>query len=408
MCLSMHCRAPIESIVAFFTLVIGISVSKGAIWRIRKQSKKKAEVFDAEIPLKEIKEIATDEIFQQGTPVLTGIDLDTNYIFLMEASEDRSGDAWERALKVQNERGLKPAVNVSDNGNGLKKGMQKVFPGITLQPDAFHLLRDLGTAVRHTEKHVLSELNKYYKLESLTIRQIGKKLAYDKWEAYCRLLKDIPDLLRRMDEVNILYGWLKEYVAFSGYSYSKSLSLCTWILDEMAVRFADRTKYQEAIASFRKYLPELLSFLQRIQNKLDKKSAGHPKVNADDFTLLCQQRYCCPDNEKYNYIEQRLYSRFGKYLPEIRKAIEETIHTTHRASSMVENLNGRLRSFIDLKRKVPEQFLILIKVYMNTKKPPRLRHKEWKNTSAVERLTKKKYPEFLDIVCTPIDYIIKN
>ena len=75
---------------------------------------------------------------------------------------------------------------------------------------------------------------------------------------------------------------------------------------------------------------------------------------------------------------------------------------------MVENLNGRLRSFIDLKRKVPEQFLILIKVYMNTKKPPRLRHKEWKNTSAVERLTKKKYPEFLDIVCTPIDYIIKN
>lgn len=408
MCLSMHCRAPIESIVVFFTVVVGISVSKGTIWRIRKQAARKAEEFDSKIPLTEIREMATDEIFQQGRPVLTGIDLKTNYVFLMEPTEDRTGDTWNKAFDRQKEQGLLPDVNVSDNGSGLCKGVQQAFPGISLQPDAFHMLRDLGNEVHRVESNVWSILTEHHKLERRTIRRLGKKLPYDVWKRYCELNKELPSILRYVDEVNILYEWLREYVAFSGYGYEKTLLLCTWILDEMAARFVDRTKYQKAIKSFREHLPELLAFLKRIQDRMNLKAAEFPHLNGHDFLLLCQQKYCCHDDDMYNYMEQRLYRRFGSRLPEARDALEEIIRSTHRASSMIENLNGRLRCFMNLKREIPKDFMILIKVFVNTKKPFRSRHAGWEGTSAVERLTGKKYPEFLDIVCPPIDYLIRK
>ena len=408
MCLSLHCRSPIESIVAFFALVIGISVSKGTIGRIRDRAAKKAEVFDSTISLAEIKEVATDEIFQQGKPVLTGIDLDTNYAFLMEPSPDRTGNTWSHALEVQKERGLQPTVNVSDSGSGLRKGIQKVFPEISIQADAFHMLRELGIEVRHNEKYVFSKLNEYYKLEKRVIKELNKGLPYKIWTEYCTKTDEIDLICQQVDEVNILYEWLGEYVAFCGYGYNKGLSLCTWILDEMSARFSERPKYQTAIETFRERLPELLSFLRRIQDKMELRAAEYPHLNGHDFMLLCYQKYCCQDNERYNCAERRLYSRFGRHLPEAKKALDEIIHSTHRASSMIENLNGRLRCFIDLKREIPQHFMILIKVFFNTKKPFRSRHRKWRNTSAVERLTGKRYPEFLDLVCSPVDYIIES
>ena len=108
----------------------------------------------------------------------------------------------------------------------------------------------------------------------------------------------------------------------------------------------------------------------------------------------------------WEYMEVRLWRRFGNRLLEAREALEKMLLSTHRASSMIENLNGRLRCFMDLKREIPEQFLILVKVFFNTKKQMRSRHDEWKGTSALDRLTGKQTPEFLDIVCAPKNYVI--
>ena len=407
LCLSLHCRAPIESIVAFFSLVIGISVSKGNIGRIRTGAAEKAREFDAGISLIGIQEIAIDEIFQHGKPVLTGIDLDTHYVFLMEGAEERSGECWAKKLQESQKRGLEAGLNVSDGGSGLLKGVQQVFPGVRQQPDVFHLLRNLGREVRSIDRYGMAKLRAYYQIEERLKRWKRRHtgcppltLAKQHWE----LAEELDGILAQVDTVEILFDWLREYVGFTECGYRKSLELCRWILDEMAGRFPEREKYQKEINRLRAHLPELLSFLQRMWDKIQQKTVDFPYANVQDFQLLYQQKYQKPGTQAYEWAERRLYRRFGRQLPDAREALDETIRSTHRASSMIENVNGRLRCFMDLKRDVPNGFLILIKVFVNTKKPARNRNKSWNGTSAVERLTHDKYPEFLDIVSAPMDY----
>lgn len=405
MCLSLYCRAPIEGIVQFFDLVVGHHVSKGTIGNIRKRAAEKAAAFDERIQLNTIKEIATDEIFQQGKPVLTGIDLDTNYVIFIDAEEDRSVETWRKCFDKQKSRGLVPDVNVSDGASGLKKGVKEAFPGIMQQADVFHMLRNLGREVHGIEKHALSELKAYYDAQyKIFVQKRGnpdKKVV----DLYWKLKGEIDGVLHRADEVLILFDWLQESVGFTGDCYERSKRICEWILDEMSQRFPERQKYQQAIRSFRAHLGELLSFLLRLEQKMKEKAKDFPHIDVPDFRLLYQQRRTT-STLAWECMEIRLWRRFGNRLPEAKETLEKMLLSTHRASSMIENLNGRLRCFMDLKREIPEQFLVLIKLFFNTKKQMRSRHSEWKCTSALDRLTGKQTLEFLDIVCAPMNYII--
>ena len=112
-----------------------------------------------------MKHIATDEVFQNGEPVLTGVDLDSGYVFLTEAAPDRSGETWKAALEEKKTRGLKPELNVSDGGSGLAKGVREAFPEIETQLDIFHALRDLGNGVRSVEEAEIRRLSKLFDLE---------------------------------------------------------------------------------------------------------------------------------------------------------------------------------------------------------------------------------------------------
>ena len=215
----------------------------------------------------------------------------------------------------------------------------------------------------------------------------------------------IDGILEQVDAVEILLAWLREYVGFTECGYEKSLALCRWILEEMASRFPERKGYQKEIRRFREHLPALLSFLQRLQEKMQMKTAEFPHVHVTDFQLLYQQKYGRLGVQAYEWMEKRLYQRFGRQLPEARAALDKMIRSSRRASSMIENLNGRLRCFMDLKREIPTEFLLLIKVFFNTKKPFRSRHEGWAGTSALERLTQNRYPEFLDLFSAPMDYI---
>ena len=212
MCLSLYCRAPIEGIVSFFDLVIGRHVSKGAIDRIRKRAAEKAAVFDASIPLYTIQDIATDEIFQQGNPVLTGIDLKTDYAFLLDGAEDRSGETWAKNLQAQKRRGLAPALNVSDGGRGLLKGVEQVFPEIAQQADVFHMLRALGREVHSAEKHASSELKRYCSVEySIFYRKRGKP-GRNAGNIFWKLHREINGILAQADARDswICGIWLRE------------------------------------------------------------------------------------------------------------------------------------------------------------------------------------------------------
>ena len=61
-------------------------------------------------------------------------------------------------------------------------------------------------------------------------------------------------------------------------------------------------------------------------------------------------------------------------------------------------LNSRIRVYMNLKCMVPEKYFILLKVYFNTRKYHRSRVTERKGKSPLEIMTRKEYPEFLEIL----------
>ena len=396
------CNVSVERIVEFFDEVFHYHISKGTIGNIQKKSSKKALGIDLRITLELIKYIALDEIFQQGQPVLTGVDLETQYVFMMEIAPDRTGDTWDRALSAKKANGLHPKLCVSDAGSGLQSGVPSAFQEITMQLDVFHALRDIGVHVMRRERAGFALLSELCTLENKVNRPKTHKKTIERYE---KLSKTIDDTLLRTDTLCILYDWLKELTGFSGYGYEKSLTLCAWILDEMAPLFPESRKYQKAISSFRTRLPNILKFLSRLQENLMEAAISN-HFDAYALMLLYNQKTYSIYSAEYAAIEKRLFQKLGDRILDARELLPGIIHMTYRASSIIENVNGRIRCYMNMKREIPKDFLILLKLYFNTRKAVRPANKQWAHTSALDRLTGCDHPSFLDMLFGPPNYLI--
>ena len=72
--------------------------------------------------LSPIKVPLLDELFQGSRPVLTGVDADSAYCFLLEAVAHRDEDTWGYYLLEASAQGLKPDYTIADAGKGLRAG----------------------------------------------------------------------------------------------------------------------------------------------------------------------------------------------------------------------------------------------------------------------------------------------
>ena len=61
-----------------------------------------------------------DELFQSNQPVLTGVDADSTYCFLLEAVSHRDEDTWGWYLLEAEEQGLNPDYTIADAGKGIR------------------------------------------------------------------------------------------------------------------------------------------------------------------------------------------------------------------------------------------------------------------------------------------------
>ena len=396
------CQVSVERVVEFFDSVLFYHVSKGRVGNIAEEKSKIAAEIMGGVSLENIKNTAADETFQQGKPIAVVVDLDTHFVPLLKPMRDRTGKTWEEICNELKNRAFHPHLCVSDAGSGLLKGIPSAFPGITMQLDVFHVLRDVGVYARRQERRAFSELSELckleYKVNSSKIRTKTKK-------RYEELLSSIDDTLLKADTLHILLEWLRELTGFSGYGYALSFSLCIWILDEMAALYPDNKKYQYAISQFRERLPDTLKFLRRFQENLRDASIGLG-IDEHDMMLLYNQSAYPPYSKEYAAIEKRLYKRLGSRLIDARAALPDIIRTTYRASSMIENVNSRIRCYINLKREIPERFMPLLCLYLNTRKAIRPKNKNWVGTSALDRLTGHENPAFLDLLFGEPDYLI--
>lgn len=392
--LSLDCHASAEGIQRNFASVFGLHISYGKISSILAEASERAERFDAGIPLESITQGANDEIFQGNIPVLTGIDTESTYVYLLSEAGDRSADTWQLFMEERKDHGLGLEVSISDAGTGLNAGIPKAFPDICVQPDIFHELRPVGAELTRLERKAEKLIADEATLEK---RASGKRPQKKTLEQLSQIHEKVDMAIQEYDLLRILFYWLVELTGFSGYSFQDACKLVEWVLSEMEASFPGRTKLLGQTKKIREKLPQILSFLQRMEENFT--AASRKKgIPPEAFHIMYQQKAFHASSWECSQMEYRLGELLGNSYESAREEFCHILDHTKRASSLVENLNSRIRVYMNLKRMVPKKYFILLKVYFNTRKYHRSRIAERIGKSPLELMTGKEYPEFLEVL----------
>ena len=96
--------------------------------------------------------------------------------------------------------------------------------------------------------------------------------------------------------------------------------------------------------------------------------------------------------------EGRLRGSLGKTFVPLKEAITQLIDTTVRASSVVENLNSRLRNYFFLRKHLGPEYLDLLRFFLNHRRFLRSEHPQRVGQSPAEVLTGKDHPHWLELL----------
>ncbi|MDJ0573335.1 MAG: hypothetical protein QNJ53_30460 [Pleurocapsa sp. MO_192.B19] len=106
-----------------------------------------------------------DELFQGSRPVLTGVDADSTYCFLLEAVEHRDEDTWGYYLLELEQQGLNPDYTIADAGKGIRAGQKAAWENIPCHGDVWHMFDQCDALCRNLAKKAQGATTQREKLE---------------------------------------------------------------------------------------------------------------------------------------------------------------------------------------------------------------------------------------------------
>ncbi|MEL7224747.1 MAG: hypothetical protein AAGL17_07750, partial [Cyanobacteria bacterium J06576_12] len=98
--------------------------------------------------------------------------------------------------------------------------------------------------------------------------------------------------------------------------------------------------------------------------------------------------------QRWNQLHRQLPGKFY----EVMKAVGEALEETPRASSMVENLNSRLRNYFFLRRSLGDDYLSLLQFFLNHRCFIRSLKPERVGKSPKQLLTGEAHPHWLELL----------
>ena len=96
--------------------------------------------------------------------------------------------------------------------------------------------------------------------------------------------------------------------------------------------------------------------------------------------------------------EKALWQRLGSRYGVLREAVAALLGQVVRASSVIENLNSRLRNYFFLRRHLGADYLALLQFFLNHRRFVRSEHAERVGKSPAELLTGQSQPHWLKLL----------
>ncbi len=340
-----------------------------------------------------------DELFHGPRPVLTGVDADSTYCFLLEAVEQRDEDTWGYYLLEASAQGLNPDYTIADAGKGIRAGQKAAWSDIPCHGDVWHMFDQCEALCSNLAKKAqgatTQRLKLEEKMESAKLKGEGNKISAKLTQAR----KNEAELLNKFADIRILLYWLRiDILSLTGPEWSERMELLNFIIEELQVREDQAHKGIRALrVALSNQKEDLLAFAQILDQKLAD-IAQKFQISLSQVREVCLlMKKSLSTNvywQKWNHLYKQLSAKFLL----VKKAVESAMKSTPRVSSLVENLNYRLRNYFFLRKRLGSNYLDLLRFFLNHRTFGESRVTERVGKSPTELMTGEKHPHWLEML----------
>jgi hypothetical protein len=374
-------------------------VSQGTIHNVVHAAAEKARTLNAAEDLSGIRVGAHDEIFQAGQPVLAGADAESTYCYLLAQEQGRGETEWAVHLWDLGAKGLQLAYTLADLGPGLRAGQAMAWPDTPCHGDVFHVEREVSQIAVYLENRAWGAMGAAEKLSA----KMARAKRHQKGQRFAALLGKARQAekvaVQLADDVACLARWLRQDIlTLAGPDLETRRALFDWVVAELRSR--------EALAPHRlgplcgllaHHREEILGFVSEVEKALAAVAREY-QVAETTVQALCQLEGIPLENSRHEEHEADLYRQLGSRFHPLQQAVQHALAQVVRASSIIENLNSRLRCYFFLRRELGTEYLELLRFFLNHHRFPRSRRKERAGRSPIEILTGQTQPHWLDVL----------
>jgi hypothetical protein len=397
--LPLICHSSYRGVIEFIRDLLGISISVGTVHSQLQSAARQAGVINQNQDLSGIRVGLHDEIFQGSMPVLAGVDAASTYCYLLAAAEHRDADTWGVHLLDASGQGLKPDYTIADAGQGLRAGQKAAWDEIPCHGDLFHIQHQYEGLANTLSRLAKGARSRRQKLEA-RLGHAGQRDPDNELVIQLELARQAEvqaSCLAR--DIRTLTQWLShDVLALAGPALATRQMLFDFIVEELARREPeDVRRIRPVRVALQNQRDDLLAFAGVLDEKLIAIARGH-EVSESTVREACVLHRLSSTSPTYWLGWNRIRAKMGHKFHVLFDAVSQAMAQTPRSSSLVENLNSRLRNYFTLRRHLGDAYLSLLRFFLNHRRFMRSRRAERNGKSPCELMTGRGHPHWLSLL----------
>ena len=390
-----HCSY--RGVVELFNDLLDTSISVGTVHNIVRSAVTQAQRCNRQYDLSPIKIGLHDEIFQASAPVLVGVDAASTFCYLLSLEQHRDADTWGVRLLELTDRGFAPEATVADGGTGLRAGQKLALPEVPCGGDVFHLVHGGQALLRFLEHRAYKALAACATRPRKRSEPSQPDPSHADTERERQAAQATCDAaIRLYDEFALLLDWLRrDILAVGGPCAAERGALYDFVLAELKARIPlCPHRLQPFYSTLKNQRDDFLAFARRLDDGLSLLAEEFQVAPALLRRMLLTLARDDRDPRRWSEESDLRHILRGRYW-EVSEAIAALGSKTVRASSLVENLNSRLRNYFFLRRHLGADYLDLLQFFLNHRRLVRSDRPERVGKSPAELLTRQAHPHWL-------------
>jgi hypothetical protein len=397
--LALICRGSCRGVIEFVRDLLGVSMSVGTVHQVLQSAARKADIINQEQDLSAIRVGLHDELFQGAMPVLAGVDAQSTYRYLLAAADHRDADTWGVHLLDATRQGLKPDYTIADAGQGLRAGQKAAWGDTPCHGDVFHIqhqYESLANTLSRLAKGAASRCKKLHdRIDRASQRGPDETLAIQLEQARQNEIQ----AYRLARDIRTLTQWLShDVLVLAGPALATRQELFDFVVEELAQRESeDVRRIRPLRVALQNQRDDLLAFAGVLDKKLAHIARTH-EIGEDLVREACVLHRLPSTSTAYWQSWNRLRTKMGGKFHTLFDAVSRVMAQTPRSSSLVENLNSRLRTYFTLRRHLGNSYLDLLRFFLNHRRFMRSRCAERNGKSPCEVMTGQGHPHWLTLL----------